>query len=63
MAELVNLNRFRKARQRAEKRAEADANAVRFGRTKAERDLEKQRAAKAARELDAHHRQSGEDQE
>ncbi|MFZ0099637.1 MAG: DUF4169 family protein [Gemmobacter sp.] len=63
MAEVVNLNRFRKDRQRAEKRAEADANAARFGRTKAEKDLEKQRAAKAARELDAHQRETDKDQE
>ncbi|MFZ0097288.1 MAG: DUF4169 family protein, partial [Gemmobacter sp.] len=39
------------------------ANAARFGRTKAEKDLEKQRAAKAARELDAHQRETDKDQE
>ena len=37
MAEPVNLNRFRKAKARAEKKARADQNTVKFGRTKAER--------------------------
>ena len=57
MAEPVNLNRFRKEKARATRRAEADANAVKFGRTKAERDLEKARAAKSARDLAAHRRE------
>lgn len=33
----VNLNRFRKAKKRAEKQATAAQNRVRFGRTKAEK--------------------------
>ena len=61
MAEPVDLNRFRKDRQRAEKRAAADANAAKFGRTKAEKDLEKARAEKAARDLEAHRRDEDED--
>lgn len=52
MSKVTNLNQFRKTKARAEKRAEADANAVKFGRTKAQRDLEKARAAKARRDLD-----------
>ncbi|WP_071210173.1 DUF4169 family protein [Loktanella sp. S4079] len=36
----INLNQARKARTRAEAKAKADANAVRFGRTKAERLLD-----------------------
>ena len=36
----INLNQARKARNRAEAKAKADANAVRFGRTKAERLLD-----------------------
>lgn len=50
----VNLNRVRKARARAEKEARATENAVRFGRTRAEKELEKARAEKAARLLDQH---------
>ena len=35
----VNLNKHRKAKARAEARAKADENAIKFGRTKAERLL------------------------
>jgi hypothetical protein len=37
MNDVVNLNHARKARARDEKRVTADANAAKFGRTKAER--------------------------
>lgn len=37
MAEIVNLNRYRKAREKERARAEADVNRVRHGRTKAEK--------------------------
>ncbi|NAZ36081.1 DUF4169 family protein [Rubellimicrobium sp. CFH 75288] len=50
----INLNRARKARDRAEAKARADANALKFGRTKAERLLEAARAERARRALDAH---------
>lgn len=50
----VNLNRFRKEKARADEKAQADANAVKFGRSKAERVLEATRAAKARAMLDAH---------
>jgi len=56
MAEPVNLNRIRKERERAQKRAEAEENALKFGRTKAERKLEAARAEKARRDLDAQKR-------
>ena len=56
MAEPVNLNRFRKDKARAEKKARADENAVKFGRTRAEKDREAARAEKARRELDGHRR-------
>ena len=54
MGDVTNLNKFRKDKARADKRREADANAAKHGRSKAERDLEKARAAKAARDLDGH---------
>ncbi|GAB5438517.1 DUF4169 family protein [Falsiruegeria mediterranea] len=54
MAEPVNLNRFRKEKARAEKKARADQNAVKFGRTKAEKDLAQARADKAKRDVDGH---------
>lgn len=46
MAEIVNLNRARKAKARADAGRQAEANRAKFGRTKAERDRE---AADAAR--------------
>lgn len=52
MATVTNLNQFRKTRARKDKRASADENAVKFGRTKAQKDLEKARAEKARRDLD-----------
>ncbi len=56
MSEPANLNRYRKARAKADRKARADENAVRFGRSKAEKDLEKARAAKTQAELDRHKR-------
>jgi len=40
MAEIVNLNRARKAKARAEAGKVAEANRAKFGRTKMERDAE-----------------------
>ncbi|MFZ8942269.1 MAG: DUF4169 family protein, partial [Gemmobacter sp.] len=37
MGDIVSLSRHRKGRARAEAKATADANAAKFGRTKAER--------------------------
>lgn len=54
MGKPVNLNRFRKTQARAEQKARADENAVKFGRSKLEKDLEEARAAKARRDLDGH---------
>ena len=56
MSEIVNLNKARKARARADGKARADANAVKFGRTKAEKSLDKANADKARSDLDAHRR-------
>lgn len=52
MTTVTNLNQFRKTKARQDKRASADENAVKFGRTKAQKDLEKARAEKARRDLD-----------
>jgi hypothetical protein len=54
MAELINLRAKRKEADRKAARAQGDANAAKFGRTKAERELESARAAKAARALEGH---------
>ncbi|GGC03335.1 DUF4169 domain-containing protein [Marivita lacus] len=52
MTTVTNLNQFRKTKARKDKRASADENAVKFGRTKAQKDLEKARAEKDRRDLD-----------
>jgi hypothetical protein len=61
MAEIVNLRQRRKAAARKAARAEADANAARHGRPKAETALTRARAEKAARDLDSHRRDPGTD--
>ena len=54
MSDIVNLNRFRKAQNRVKKRAQADENAVKFGRSKSERELDEARADKAREVLRQH---------
>ncbi len=49
---VINLNTVRKDRDRAADKATADANAVKHGRTKAQRLLETARADKARKTLD-----------
>lgn len=48
----VNLNQARKSRARLEAKKAADANAVKFGRTKAEKAADKIETAKTIRTLD-----------
>ncbi len=50
----VSFSRARKARLRAEAKKVADSNAVKFGRSKAERVLAATRGDKARAMLDAH---------
>lgn len=57
MSTPINLNKVRKDRARAGKKARADRNAVAFGRSKGEKELEKARAEKAARDIDGHKRE------
>ena len=57
MSAPINLNRARKAREKVKKRAEADKNAVKFGRTKAEKNRDRAAAEKAARDLDGKRRE------
>jgi hypothetical protein len=54
MANTINLNKARKDRDRSSRKARADENAVKFGQSKAQKDLLKARAEKIARNLDAH---------
>ncbi|WP_460273766.1 DUF4169 family protein [Celeribacter sp. ULVN23_4] len=54
MRKVTNLNQFRKQKARADKRVQGDENAVKFGRTKAQKALEDAERDKARAELDAH---------
>jgi hypothetical protein len=53
MGDVVNLNRFRKAKEKALREAQAAANKTRYGRTKEQRAREKDDAARAAKDLDS----------
>lgn len=57
MSDPVNLNKFRKAREKAEKDQRAKENRAKFGRTKAEKKLEEARVEKVKKLTDAHRRQ------
>ncbi|UYY57377.1 DUF4169 family protein [Sphingomonas sp. S2-65] len=52
MAEIINLNRARKARAKATADVKAEANRVKFGRSKAEKQAEAAERSRAERELD-----------
>ena len=53
MSTPVNLNKARKARARAAKKARADANTVTFGLTRADRQAAQAENSRQTRELDA----------
>jgi hypothetical protein len=55
MGDIVNLKRFRKRSEREQAAKQADANRVRFGRTKSERALDEQQSSRANDHLDQHH--------
>ena len=57
MAELVRLSKERKRRDEAKKQAAATSNAVKFGRTKAEKRAEATRVEMERRVLDGHLRE------
>jgi hypothetical protein len=52
MADVVNLNRFRKRKARETAEREAEENRVRFGRTKAQKQRDAAEAEAAQRRLD-----------
>lgn len=56
-AEIINLNKVRKAKARAEKEQRAEENRIRHGRTKAERDAEDVRRSVENAHLDGMRRE------
>jgi len=58
MADIVNLNRARKTRAKADKDAQAAQNRVKFGRTKAEKAKAAAEKTIAEKVIDAHKRET-----
>ena len=56
MAEIHSLSKARKAKARAEKEATAEANRIKFGRTKAEKLQTAAEKARSDKTIDAHKR-------
>lgn len=56
MAEILSLSKARKAKAKVEKETTAEANRLKFGRTKAERELEDAKKLLSDRQIDAHKR-------
>lgn len=54
MAEIINLNKKRKAKIRLEKEKRASENRVKFGRSKKEKQLAKKENERSERHLDGH---------
>jgi hypothetical protein len=62
MAEIINLNRARKDRAAAEKKAQARANRSKHGRTRADVSLSDAEATQMKDKLDAHRIQHDDDE-
>ena len=54
MSQPINLNKVRKARDRAARKVQADENARKFGQSKAEKAAARQRADRTEATLDGH---------
>ena len=61
MGDVVNLRRARKKAQRELAEREASANRLLYGRSKAQRDLDSERDAKASRDLERHRIETGDE--
>lgn len=57
MAEIVNLRSFRKQKARADKESAAEANRLKFGRTKAEKAGAAAEKARAEKHIEGHKRE------
>ncbi len=58
MSAPVNMNKVKKERNRASRKARANENAVGFGQTKAQKEALKARAEQISRNLEAHKRET-----
>lgn len=62
MAEIINLNKRRKAKNRFEKEKKAAENRIKFGRTKKEKQIVKQENEREERLLDGHKLEKNEEE-
>ncbi len=60
MGEVVNLNKARKARDKADRKRQAEVNRAAFGRTGAEKAVMRLERERADRALDGSKRETGE---
>lgn len=51
---VINLNKARKAKARADKKARADENAVKFGQSKSQKTITAELKAQLSKHLDGH---------
>ena len=61
-AEIINLRKARKAKQRRDAATRAEENRAKFGRTKAEREATGAEKERETRRLDFIHRQGGDEE-
>lgn len=61
MAEIINLNRARKARQKAAQAATAATNRLLHGRTRADREAQRIERERADRHIEGHKREDDHD--
>jgi hypothetical protein len=61
MGDVINLKRFKKRSEREQAAKQADANRVRFGRTKSERALDELCTNRADNLLDQHRIEGGDE--
>lgn len=54
MSKIIGLSKARKQRARTKRKEQAESNAIKFGRTKAQKKLEEAEASKTQIALDAH---------
>ncbi len=62
MGDVINLNQNRKAKARTDKGKKAAENRRKFGRTKAQKQAEKQKAEREEKQLSAHKRETEEEE-
>ncbi len=60
-ADIINLRQVRKRKARRDRQEHAAENRTRFGRTKAEREVESARSDKALRDIEGHRREKPRD--